>query len=157
MKHAVLLAMVLLLAPLFGSCQLLGESAPDPDWIEREVSAPSENVVWQVVRRSLEVRHFPIGGGLDPDRLVAESGWLRSLAPFKGRGYQIRAVVEIVPLGADRYNIRIHVQRQNNDALVNPADARYAEWKWVADDKVEAKILMGHIRTYLDNQMELGS
>jgi len=156
MKNALLLTLALCFAPLLGGCQLFGASEPDPTWVEHELTAASENVLWQVVCRSLESRRYPLGAGLDPDRLIAQTGWLRSLAPFKGRGYQVRAIVEIEPREGDRFHIRIRVQRQNNAALVNPADPRYAEWEWVEDDETEAKILMRHIRTYLDTEIELG-
>ena len=156
MKHTLFLALALFFAPLLGGCQAFGIGEPDPTWVEYEMSAASENVLWQVVCRSLESRRYPLGAGLDPDRLIAQTGWLRSLAPFKGRGYQVRAIVEIEPREGDLFFIRIRVQRQNNEALVNPADPRYAEWVWVPDDETEAKILMRHIRTYLDTDIELG-
>ena len=156
MKQSWMIALFMLVVSLLPACQLFGGSEPDGEWIEVEFDAASENVIWQVVLQGLDKRGFPRASGIDPERLIANSGWRRSLAPFRGEGHQSQARVEIVALGADRYNIRIRVLKQINLALVNPGDLRYAEWEWAPDDELEAKILMQHFRTYLDSDLNFG-
>ncbi|MFT7662072.1 MAG: hypothetical protein ACI87A_000283 [Planctomycetota bacterium] len=147
---ALVLAAACLLSP---GCNLFGGSDPGGEWTEAEFSAASENVIWKVVLAGLDKRGFPRGAGLDPENMIAVSGWRRALAPFRGEGHQTKARIEITPLEDDQYTIRVRVLKQLNMALVNPGDARYAEWEWAPDDEIEAKILMQHFRTYLDAEL----
>jgi hypothetical protein len=134
----------------------LGDDGPEPAWVERELTAPSENVVWQVVLQTLSRFNFPLGAGLQPDRLVAVSGWRNTLQPFKDAGYRMRATVEIEPCSESDFLVRVRVERQRNRSLVKPLDLRYAEWDSEPDDEREAAILAQHMRTYLDTELPVG-
>jgi hypothetical protein len=148
MKY-LLPCLVAALLPL-AACQNMPPSA---DWVEREFTAPSENVMWEVVRRSMSRMEFPQGAGMDRARLQARSGWLSRPSPFKDKGSRKRAIVEIDPQGEGLFGVRARVQKQRNEALVNPADLRYAEWKWEKDDVEAARILVQHMRTFLDSEL----
>ena len=81
-------------------------------------------------------------------------------SPFKGQGYRQpgdRSRSRAAGPGDAYQTSRARVQRQRNEALVNPADLRYAEWKW-EDDEVEpvARILLQHMRTFLDTELSVG-
>ena len=157
MKFPLLALALFALAALPGCEALSFDDEPDPSWIERELEAPSENVLWQVSLQTLSHFDFPLGGGLAPDRLVASSGWRNTLQPFKDKGFRNRATIEIDPLSATRFNVRVRVERQRNRALANPLDLRYAEWDPQPDDEKEAAILMQHIRSYLDTELPVGA
>jgi hypothetical protein len=49
------------------------------------------------------------------------------------------------------------VQRQENQAIANPTDPRYAEWEWVPDDVEAARELLMRIRSTLGSELELRS
>ena len=143
-----------LLALAIAAVLLVGCRTPGPpaaDWAELEIEAPSENVLWEVVRRSMTRRGFPQGAGMNRAALTAETGWRPSLSPFKDKGFRVRAVVEVERGEEARtYLVRARVHRQNNAALVNPGDPRYAQWEWTDDDLGEARILLHHVKSYLD-------
>lgn len=157
MKIPLTVVLFVLVALCAASCRALGESPPKPDWVEREFTAPSENVMWEVVRRSLSRMGFPQGAGMDHASLAAESGWRTQPSVSKDKGFRLRAIVEIDPQGDQRYLVRSHVQKQKNTSIVNPSDPTYAEWKWEPDDVESARLLIQHMRTYLDTTLELGS
>ena len=152
------LGTILAVALLLTGCSALGlgDDEPDPVWVERELSAPSENVAWQVTLRSLSRLKFPLASGLERDRLIAQTGWRNSLAPFKDEGFRQRATVELEPLGEGNFNVRVRVQKQRNRSLVHTLDLRYADWEWEEDDEREAAIVMLHLRTYLDTELPVG-
>lgn len=131
-------------------------SGPPPaEWVERELEAPSENVMWEIVWRSMERMKLPRGSGMDRAELRAESGWLSRPSPFKGKGYRRRAFVEVEPQGEGRFLVRARVQRQRNEALVNPADLRYAEWEWDGEEVEVARILLQHMSSFLEPELPL--
>jgi hypothetical protein len=157
MKAAITVLLFLATVPLAACASLgFGDDEPDPKWVERELSAPSENVVWQVALETLTRLEYPLGSGLQPDRLIARSGWRNTLAPFKDQGYRLRATIEISPLASPRFLVRVRVERQVNRALVKPLDLRYAEWDALEDDEGESAIIVQHIRTYLDTEIPIG-
>ncbi len=147
-----------LLTPLALALSLVACRATPPaaDWVEHEFTAPSESVMWEVVRRSLRRMEFPTGAGMDRTGLKAESGWKSRPSPFKDQGFRSRAVVEIDPIGRQTFQVRARVQRQTNEALVNPGDLRYAQWTWEEDDTESARILVQHMRTFLDTDLSPG-
>ncbi len=144
------------LALFCAACSIFGKGPPRPTWVEREFMAPSENVMWEVVRRSMTRMGFPQGAGMDHTGLSAESGWRTLPAVTKDKGQRLRAIVEIDTLGDDRFLVRTRVQKQKNTTIVNPSDPRYAEWEWVQDDEETARLLIQHMRTFLDTEFEHG-
>lgn len=126
---------------------------PDPSWKEVEVESQSERVLWNVLVLALQRQGYPLGAELDEPRLVATSGWRNHLAPFKGKGYRVRAQLRAESVGGTRYRVSARVWKQLNQALVRPVDLAYAEWEWTADDELAAEILLRHVESYF----ELGS
>ena len=136
-------------AGLFGpGCSSL-RPEPNPTWVRQEFDVTSSRLVWEYAVLSLEKLQYPVGSGLDPTNMVAETGWKNTLLPFKSAGYRQKAVVEILPVGEGRYEIGARVMKQTNEAIVRPTDLRYAEWQWTDDDHVAARIVLQHIRSYV--------
>ncbi len=151
MKEFIALAVLLL---GFTACSSTPRE-PDPSWQQGPVQAPSDRVLWKVSLLSLQKMGFPLAGGLDPSSMVAESGWRNHLAPFSGDGFRVMAEVHMDPLGPGEWDVRTRVKKQRNMSIVKPLDARYAEWEWVADDVTAARVLLQHIRTFLEPGIEL--
>lgn len=147
--------LALCLGLLAAGCSALG-LGPKRVWVEEELPGPSDEVVWQVVVRSLERMSFPRGSGLDRTLLYAESGWRTHPGTHKGKGYRVKAHVQVEGAGGDRYLVRVRVERQKNVALVNPADLRYAEWEAEPDDEGQARILLQHVKTFLTPDLSGG-
>ncbi len=138
------------LLALLPACAALGNGEPSADWKEIEVAAPSETVLFKLALLTVESLGYPIAGGTDPHAGVIVSGWKTSLAPFKGEGYRLRAELEVEPVGSSRFKVRAHVQKQTNEALVNPLDPSRAEWEWTGDDPVQAEVLLQHVRSAVE-------
>lgn len=141
-----------------GACQSVpgaSKSEPKPTWVEDVLEAPTVRVLWEFCVQSLRELNYPIGAGLDPAALVAESGWRTHLAPFRGKGYRVQAEVQLVPEARGLYQVKVRVRRQANMSLVNPTDPSYAEWEWEADDEGLAAILMHQIRSHLKSERRL--
>ncbi|MHC4376134.1 MAG: hypothetical protein ACYS26_06015 [Planctomycetota bacterium] len=152
----------LLLVSLAAALALLSGCAtnrePDPLWVEAEVSAPSQRVLGTLVENALLRQNFAIGLGMDPAALKATSQWHTVLQPFSGMGYRERAEVSWRPLEGDqRWLVQVRVQKQENQAIANPTDPRYAEWEWVPDDVDAARELLMRIRSTLGSELELRS
>jgi hypothetical protein len=128
---------------------------PDPAWRSAELTAPSRSVLWFMTASALERERYPVGSGVDPDSLEAESGWKTDLAPFSGDGVRRQAVVRYRPLGDGRWAVDVRVRRQRNMSLVRPTDPTYADWEWTADDVQAAALLLGRIRAALGPEIEL--
>jgi hypothetical protein len=142
-----------LLAVLPLACQSAPEE-PDPTWREAEIEAPSERVLWKVALGALDRMGWPLAAGLDPSAGVAATGWKSDLHPFKGQGFRTLAELQIEPVASGRWRVRARVKKQVNDSLVKPLDARYADWKWTADDPALAAILIQHIQSELGIELE---
>ena len=130
---------------LAAGCSSLGNKEPEGSWVEAEVSAPSESVVWSLSLLALEKMNFPRGGSAVPSDRRVVSGWQTNLAPFSRKGYRLRAELEMEPLSPGQWKLRSRVAKQINEAQVAPLDASRAEWKWQPDDTVQAQILLQHI------------
>jgi len=142
----------LLVLTSFAACQTNKE--PSGRWAEGMVKSPSDRVLWQVSRLSLRKMRFPSAGALDPASGKLKSGWKTQLHPFQGEGYRERAEVEIVPIEKGSWAVRTRVAKQVNEALVSPLDPSRAEWEWVSDDPNSAKILLTHITSLMEPEME---
>ncbi len=144
--------LLLLLSP---ACASFGNKEPKGQWTELELAAPSDRVLWKVALLSVEKMGFALTGNLDPSSMEIESGWKTNLQPFGRQGYRIRAQVDMDPLAPGRWLVRTRVKRQINKAIVDPLDAQRAEWEWAADNPEASAILMAHIRSFLDPEIEL--
>ena len=143
-------ALVLLLAALASAlgpgCK---SSEPEPAWRQGKVIASSERVLWEVTVLALEKSGFPLGSGLEPGKLDAKSGWMISLAPFRGKGFREQAEVRYTPLKDREYKVEVRVRREKNDDLVHPLDVSYAEWEPEADNAERAAIVLQYIKSML--------
>jgi hypothetical protein len=128
---------------------------PKPQWLDDEVSAASENVLWQVTLLSLEKEGFPAGSGLDPAKLVAVSAWRTSLAPFKGDGFREKAEVHIGRAAPGRYTLRVRILKETNEDVIHPMDPSYAKWERASDDVERARILLQRIKSWLGGDYEM--
>ncbi len=128
---------------------------PEPSMIESEVVAGSDRLLWKIVLLSLRKMDFPESAEMDPTNMKAVSGWKVELSPWKGRGFRQQAEVTCTPIGPGRWEIETRVKKQVNQSLARPLDLSYAEWEWVPDDVEAARILLQHIRTFLNPSIEL--
>jgi len=124
-------------------------------WETLEVSAPSDRVLWQLTLLALQGQGYPLASGTDPGARQVESGWKTDMQPFRGEGERRRAIVKLTPLAPGRWKLEGRVQCEHNQNLVSPLDPVRAEWKGVADDQAAAKILLRHIGTRLQPELEL--
>jgi hypothetical protein len=137
----------LLLGLLFlCSCKSTPEE-PEGFWAKAELQAASEKILDETTQLALHKQGYPGRRGLESD-LSIETLWQNHLAPFRGQGYRLQALVKYTPLGAGRYECAVRVKKQKNQALVRPLDLSYAEWEWVEDDEDSARILLQLIRSY---------
>ena len=153
----------LYVAPLL----LLGLSSCDlfhrqihPRWTEGTVKCNSESVLYDVIHLSLENASYPVGMGADSGARQIVSGWFRSGAPFKGKGYRQRATVEYTPVAnaetRGEFSIRVRVQREINESF-RPLDPRYADWKEAEDNPQEGERVLQYIRSFLaDGNFKVG-
>ena len=141
------------------SCFLLASlascltSQQPPVWIEATLEAPSDTILWDVTRLSLEKTGFPIGTGLERGKLIAVSGWQTSLAPFKSDGFRERAHILYVPEGGRKYGVKVRVERETNEDITHPLDLSYADWKSAPDNTTRAQIVLGYIKATLGPEL----
>lgn len=135
-----------LLCLLLAGCQL---PPPTPEWREDRVVASSERILWEVTVLALEKTGFPIGAKLDPGKLEATSGWMISLAPFRGKGFREQCEVRYTPESDREYKVAVRVRREKNDDLLHPLDLSYAEWVPEPDNADRARIVLQYIRAML--------
>lgn len=142
-------APVLLLG--LSSCALF-ERQIRPHWIEGKVKCNSESVLYDVIHLSLENASYPVGMGADGSARQIVSGWFRSGAPFKGKGYRQRATVEYAPVSGaitrGEFVVRVRVQREINESF-RPLDPRYADWEESPDNPEEGERVLQYIRSFL--------
>ena len=122
---------------------------PDPKWVGGDVKVSSERVLWDLTRMALEQNNFPVGAGLDPAKMVAESGWMHSLAPFRGKGFRERCHIEWKRVAEGHWNLRVRVEREINNDISHPLDMSYAEWDPDPDNEDRAKLVTQYIRSML--------
>ncbi len=118
-------------------------------WIETTIEAPSDSILWDVTRLSLQKTGFPIGTGLERGKMLAVSGWHTSLAPFKSDGFRERAHIEYAPQGSRRYGVKVRVEREVNEDITHPLDLSYAKWESAPDNVTRAQIVLGYIKATL--------
>ena len=128
---------------------------PEPVLIESQVVAGSDRLLWKIVLLSLRKMDFPESAENDPANMKAISGWKVELSPWKGRGFRAQAEVSCTPIGPGRWEVETRVKKQVNQSLTRPLDLSYAEWEWVPDDDMAARILLQHIRTFLSPEIKL--
>lgn len=136
------------------ACQNTPEE-PDPLLAEAQVECGSDNQLWKVVLLSLHQTGFPQGAEMDRGQMHVVTGWKIELSPWKGKGTRKQAEVWCTPLGPDRWDIDVRVRQQINNALARTLDYSYAEWEWVQDDDTMARIVLQHIKGYLNPEIEL--
>lgn len=123
-----------------------------PRWIEGTVKCNSESVLYDVIHLSLENASYPVGMGADSGARLIVSGWFRSGAPFKGKGYRQRATVEYAPVSGatsrGEFSVRVRVQREINESF-RPLDPRYADWQESQDNPEEGERVLQYIRSFL--------
>jgi hypothetical protein len=142
---AALLALAWALVPALAGCA----SAPPEQWLEDEITASSDRVLWDVTILALQKSGFPLGASLEPGKLDATSGWMISLAPFRGKGFREQCEVRYTPQGPRTYKVAVRVRREKNDDLLHPLDLTYAEWEPEPDNQDRAQIVMQYIRSLL--------
>jgi len=134
-----------------GSCMTSQQPAV---WTEATLEAPSDTILWDVTRLSLEKTGFPIGTGLERGKLIAVSGWQTSLAPFKSDGFRERAHIHYVQEGDRKYSVKVRVERETNEDIMHPLDLSYAEWKSAPDNTTRANIVLGYIKATLGPELK---
>ena len=144
----------ILLALLAWSCNSAPKE-PDPNWVSSEIAVSSDSTLWQVILLALHKMEFPKSAEMDRANMSLVSGWKIELSPWKGRGTRQRAEVSCTPVGPGRWQVETRVATQINQALARPMDYSYAEWEWVPDDGMTARILMQHIHSYFQRDIQL--
>lgn len=153
MKPARIAALALF-AALSTSCNIT-DPEPDASWIEHEVKAPSDRVLWKLALLSVGDSNYPLTGGLDPSEGEITTGWKMNLQPVSRKGYRSRAMLEMDPIEPGVWNIKARVQKQYNHSMVAPLDPQRADWKWGPDDEIGAAIIVQRISALLDPEFEL--
>lgn len=123
---------------------------PGPVWVEDEVEAGSDRVLWEVTIIALEKTGFPVGSGIEPGTLVAVSGWKNQLDPFRGKGYRERCEIRYTRQpDTRRYKIGVRVERDRNMDIIRPLDLTYADWEAQADNAERARVVLRYIKALL--------
>jgi hypothetical protein len=140
----------LALAAFFGEgCSL---PRPAPKWVGGELKASSERVLWEATRLALQKNNFPVGAGMDEAHLQALSGYVHSLAPFRGKGFRERCYVNWTSLGEGKWHLDVRVERDRNDDISHPLDISYADWQPDPDNEDRARLVAQYIRSLLDTR-----
>jgi hypothetical protein len=138
------------LGVLFGSsCHL---PRPEAKWVGGELKATSERVLWEATRLALQKNNFPVGAGMDEAHLKAESGYTNSLAPFRGKGFREKCIVNWTSLGEGKWHLDVRVERDRNDDISHPLDISYADWQPDPDNEDRARLVAQYIRSLLDTR-----
>lgn len=146
-------ALALGLVVLLPACSAT-DSEPDPVWQRADLDAPNDRLLWKVALRACDKMSFPLGSGLDPSAMIIETGWRTNLQPFRGEGSREKAELRFTPIESGVWSIEARVKRQRNMALAQPLDPRYADWEWVSDDVATARLLVQHVRSYLQPSID---
>ena len=146
----------LLVLGLFGCAGVFTASTPPPEWIPGEVSAQDDRLLLDVTALALQKSGFPIGTGVDPNALVIVSGWQNSLQPFRGKGWREQCEVRYEKQAPRKYKVAIRVRHEKNDDILQPLNLSYAKWIPEGDDADRARIVLQHIRSLLDTEIEVG-
>lgn len=137
--------------PLALACSSMKDKEPEADWQSAVIHSPSDRVLWKLVLQSLQRMDYPLGAGLDPGGMKVETGWRLDLHPFSRKGQRTMAVLRMKPEERGSWKVEARVKKQTNKELARPLDPRYADWEWEPDDVDEARILLQHVRSALDD------
>ena len=142
-----LLSAALLLG--LGSCSLL-EEEPEPVWESATIeNGPPRRDLFQLIQFALVQAEFPPGQN-DPVAGRASSGWDLHLAPYSGKGYRERVLVEATPgEEAGSWNLRVRVERQRNVEKHLTLEEDEADWEPDADNSLRARIVLQQILTQI--------
>lgn len=151
---ARLAVLLLVLSPACSN--VLTKSDPPPQWVPGEVSAQDDRLLLDVTALALQKSGFPIGTGVDPGTLTIRSGWQNSLAPFRGKGWRELCEVHYVKKAPRKYTVGVRVQKEKNDDILRPLDLSYAKWLPEPDDTDRARVVLQHIKSLLDTDIEVG-
>ncbi|MFT5289410.1 MAG: hypothetical protein ACI8QS_002019 [Planctomycetota bacterium] len=127
---------------------------PDPQWHETELEAPNDRLLWKIGLQACDKMGFPMGAGLDASSMIIKTSWRTNLQPFRGEGTRERAEVRMLPQRRGLWAVQVRVEQQRNMALARPLDPAHADWKWMRDDVVSARILTQHLRSYLEPDID---
>ena len=151
------LSLLLAAAPAAAACSSMGKSKePEPVVATTEVLAGSDSLLWKVVLLSLRKLDFPEGAEMERSQMKVVSGWKIELSPWKGKGTRKQAEVTCTPIGPGRWTVEARVKTQINNTLARTLDYSYAEWEWVPDDPSEARVILQHVRAFLQPELEVG-
>ena len=151
MSRRWLLGLVLCAALAASGCSAIEKSEPEPAWQSAVVHAPSDRVLWKLVLQALQRMDYPLGAGLDPGGMKVETGWRLDMHPFSRKGERKMAVLKMKPEERGSWKVEARVKKQTNKELARPLDPRYADWEWEPDDVDEARVLLQHVRSALDD------
>ncbi|MCP3914944.1 MAG: hypothetical protein GY711_05275 [bacterium] len=132
------------LASAFLACACSSLTPIDPEWVDGQVQTRSEKVLYDAILISLRKADYPVGMGADSGARKVVSGWLNSASPFKGKGYRQKATVTYEPVGADRFQVNVRVEREINDSF-RPLDPSMADFKPAPDDTAHARVVLQFI------------
>jgi len=152
MRRTLPLLFLCLLGGLALSCSSTPKE-PKGKWVDEQLHAPSDRVLWQVALLAVQKMRFPLAAGLDPSEGVIHTGWKTTLQPFQGEGFRERAEIEVSPVEPGLWQVRARVKRQTNESLVAPLDPTRAEWEWAPDNPNSALILVQHMRALLPDEL----
>lgn len=150
MTTRTLLALCLCAALAAAGCASSNKE-PEPAWQTAVVRAPSDRVLWKLGLQALQRLGYPLGAGLDPGAMTAETGWRLDLHPFSRKGERFMAVLRMRPKERGSWTIEARVKKQENRELARPLDPRYADWHWQPDDVEQARVLLQHLRSALES------
>jgi len=148
----LVLSWFLLVSPFLAGCK---SSEPEGQWLQYEVEAQTDELLIEVTALSLQKCGFPIGSGVDPGHLRIVTGWHNSLAPFRGEGWREQCEVRYEKKTQRHYSVSIRVKREKNDDLLRPLDLTYAQWVPEPDNTDRARMVLQHIRSLLDTDVEV--
>lgn len=130
-------------------------TTPEPQWVNSEISCPSEQVLWEFLLLSLDRTGFPKGIGADPAGRKIDTGWRVSLAPFKGKGWREKASVVYERLEAGLYDVRVRVEREKNEDLLRPLDPSFAQWEPTEDNVEHAQHVLTFLESFIGGDLDL--
>lgn len=153
-RRGLLLAASLGLAflGLLGGC---AATQAEPSWVEREIAAANDQLLIDCTALAIQKTGFPVGGGIDPGRLVAVSGWHISLAPFRGKGWREQCEVHYARVGPGKYKASVRVRHDKNDDIIHPLDLTYAKWLPEPDNTDRARMVLQHVQSLLGPGVEV--
>ncbi len=135
----------------FSSCMLFARKH-DEIWSASTVQTQSESVLYEVIHVSLQKAGYPVGVGADRGARHVTSGWFRSGAPFRGKGYRQRVSVTYAPDVESnipgQFLISVRTEREINQSF-RPLDPRHVDWEQDSDNAVESERVLQYIRSFL--------